>query len=116
MVAHRLDKGGRVRTLSVADGGYELRLSDGLWALTVKPISTTTPSEWVYPNPPQLVHFQHNVEPERKHKDFTVLTADAHVVGTVELPGGGVPTFTVTVSLHNDEGIGRRAVISPTNR
>ena len=115
VVAHRLDKGGRARTLSDAGGGYQLRLSDGLWALTVKPISATVPSEWVYPHPPQLVHFQHNVEPERKQLDFTVLTADAHVTGAVELPGGGVPTFTVTVSLHNDEGIGRRAIISPTN-
>ena len=115
VVAHRLDKGGRVRTLSGAGGGYQLDLSEGLWALTVKVISTTTPSAWVYPDPPQLVHFQHNLEPERKQVDFTVLTADAHVVGTVELPGGGVPTFTVTVSLHNDEGIGKRAIISPTS-
>ena len=115
VVAHRLDKGGRVETLSTADGGYQLDLSDGLWALTVKVISTTTPSEWVYPSPPQLVHFQHNAEPERKQMDFVVLTADALVSGTVELPGGGVPPFTVTVSLHNDEGIGRRDVISPTS-
>ncbi len=115
VVAHRLDKGGRVETLSGAGGGYQLDLSDGLWALTVKPISTTTPSEWVYPNPPQLVHFQHNAEPEQKQVDFTVLTADVLVSGTVELPGGGVPTFTVTVSLHNDEGIGRQATINPSS-
>ncbi|MEA3339621.1 MAG: carboxypeptidase-like regulatory domain-containing protein, partial [Chloroflexota bacterium] len=115
VVAHRLDKGGRAETLSSADGSYQLDLSDGLWALTVKPISTTTPSEWVYTNPPQLVHFQHNAEPEQKQVDFVVLTADALVSGTVELPGGGAPTFTVTVSLHNDEGIGRRDVISPTS-
>jgi len=114
VVAHRLDKGGRVRTLSGSDGGYQLDLSDGLWALTVKVISTTTPSEWVYPNPPQLVHFQHNPRPEQKQVDFTVLTADAHVVGTVELPGGGTAQlpFTVTVSLHNDEGIGARTVVT----
>jgi len=115
VVAHRLDKGGRVRTSSDADGRYELRLSDGLWGLTVKVISTTVPSEWVYPDPPQLVHFQHNTDPEHKQVDFTVLTADAHIVGTVELPGSGVPTFTVTVSLHNDEGIGARTIISPTS-
>jgi len=113
VVAHRLDKGGCAEALSGPDGGYRLSLSDGLWALTVRPISTTTPSEWVYPNSPQLVHFQHNAEPERKRLDFMVLIADARVVGQVELPGGGVPTFTVTVSLHNDEGIGRRSVISP---
>jgi len=115
VVAHRLDKGGRVETLSGAGGHYRLNLSDGLWALTVKAISTTVPSEWVYPNPPQLVHFQHTPKPEHKQVDFTVLTADAHVVGAVELPGGGVPTFTVTVSLHNDEGIGARGIISPAD-
>ena len=113
VMAQRLDKGGRARTLSDAQGRYRLDLSEGLWALTVKPISTTVPSRWVYPDPPQLVHFQHNPLPERKQVDFTVLTADALVSGTVELPGGGVPTFTVTVALHNDEGIGARTVISP---
>jgi hypothetical protein len=115
VVAHRLDKGGRARTLSDASGSYRLDLSDGLWALTVKPISTTTPSDWVYPNPPQLVHFEHTSEPEHKQVDFIVVRADARVSGTVELPGGGVPTFTVTVSLHDDEGIGARTTISPTD-
>jgi hypothetical protein len=115
VVAHRLDKGGQARTLSDAQGRYRLALSDGLWALTVKPISTTTPSGWTYPAPPQLVHFQHTPDPEWKQVDLTVLTADAHVVGTVELPGGGMPTFTVTVALHNDEGIGARTVISPAD-
>lgn len=114
VVAHRLDKGGRVEALSGGDGGYQLDMSDGLWALTVRAISTTTPSEWVYPNPPQLVHFQHNLNPEQKQVDFVVLTADALVSGAVEMPGGGVPPFTVTVSLHDDEGIGARTLISPT--
>ena len=113
VVAHRLDKGGRARALSGPDGGYRLDLSDGLWALTVQAISTTVPSEWVYPNPPQLVHFQHNPDPEWKRVDLTVVTADALVSGAVELPGGGVPTFTVTVSLHDDEGVGARTVVSP---
>jgi hypothetical protein len=115
VVAHRLDKGGRAAALSSAGGSYQLRLSDGLWALTVKAISTTAPCEWVYPTPPQLVHFQHNVKPEHKQMDFIVLTADAHVTGAVALPGGGTALlpFTVTVSLHNDEGIGARTVVSP---
>jgi protocatechuate 3,4-dioxygenase beta subunit len=116
VVAHRLDKGGRVEALSDPLGGYRLDLSDGLWALTVKPISATMPSAWVYPDPPQLVHFQHNREPEHKRMDFSVITADAHVVGAVDLPGGGtlVLPLTVTVSLRNDEGIGRQAVVTVT--
>ena len=113
VVAHRLDKGGRARTLSGPGGGYHLFLSEGLWALTVKAISTTVPSEWVYPNPPQLVHFQHNPDPEQKQMDFTVLTADAQVVGTVLPSGTAVLPFTVTVSLHNDEGVGVRTVVTP---
>ena len=114
VVAHRLDKGGQAHTLSGADGRYRLDLSDGLWALTVKRTGSSTPAHWVYPQPPQLVHFQHTSHPEHKQVDFTVVTADAHVVGTVEMPLGGVPPFTVTVSLHNDEGIGVDAPISPT--
>ncbi|MEE8390532.1 MAG: carboxypeptidase-like regulatory domain-containing protein [Anaerolineae bacterium] len=114
VLAHRLDKKGRVETLSGPTGGYELRLSDGLWALTVKAISTTTPSAWVYPDPPQLVHFQHDPKPEWKQVDFAVLTADAHVLGAVNLPGGGTAALplTVTVSVRNDKGIGRQAVVT----
>ena len=41
VVAHRLDKGGHARTLTGVGGGYRIDLSDGLWALTVKPINTT---------------------------------------------------------------------------
>ena len=113
VVAHRLDKSGRAEALSEPNGEYALRLSDGLWALTVKAISTTVPPAWVYPNPPQLVHFQHDPEPEEKQVNFVVLTADAHVVGAVDLPGGGTAALplTVTVSLHSDEGIGRRAIV-----
>jgi hypothetical protein len=58
-----------------------------------------------------LVHFQHNVLPEKKIQEFIVLTADAHVTGTVLLPDGSPPTFNVTVALGNDEGIGARALI-----
>jgi hypothetical protein len=49
-----------------------------------------------------------------KQVNFTVLTADAHVVGAVDLPGGGTAAlpFTVTVSVYNDEGIGRQAVVT----
>ena len=113
IVAHRLDKGGRAATHSIGDGSYRLLLSDGLWALTVRPVTTTVPAEWVYPDPPQLVHFEHNALPEHKQQDFVVLTADARVTGKVALPGGGTPTFTVTVALYNDEGIGVRDVVTP---
>ena len=39
--------------------------------------------------------------------NFNVLTADATVIGAVELPDHSAPPFTVTVALHNDEGLGR---------
>ena len=115
VVAHRLDKNGRARTLSGAGGLYRLDLTDGLWALTVRPVSTTTPAKWVYPDSPQLVHFAHNLDPEGKEVDLVVLTADATVSGTVAMPGGGAPSFTVTVSIYNDEGIGARAVLTPSH-
>lgn len=111
--AHRLDKHGHARTLSEPDGGYRLHLSDGLWSLSVRPITSTIPAEWIYPHPPQLVHFQHNLEPEHKQQDFLVLTADAAVSGTVAMPDGSPPPFTVTLSLRNDEGIGLHHVVEP---
>ncbi|MBN1259499.1 MAG: carboxypeptidase regulatory-like domain-containing protein, partial [Anaerolineae bacterium] len=115
VVAHRLDKGGRVETLSDPTGSYHLALSDGLWALTVKVVSTTVPSDWVFAEPPQLVHFEHTLAPEHKVENFTVITADAHVTGEVVMPGGGAPPFTVTISLHNDEGVGLYQIIEPGN-
>ncbi len=114
VVAHRLDKNGRARTLSDGGGRYRLDLTDGLWALTVRPVSTTVPAHWVYPNSPQLVHFAHNSDPEGKQVDFEVLTADATVLGEVAMPGGGAPPFTVTVAIYNDEGIGVRTVLTPS--
>ncbi len=83
--AQRVDRFGRVHTDTNASGFYALNLSEGLWALTVKPLSTSVPSAWVYPYPPQLVHFRHDTTDEGKTVEFPVLTADAHVTGTVEL-------------------------------
>ncbi|MFQ5612520.1 MAG: carboxypeptidase-like regulatory domain-containing protein [Anaerolineae bacterium] len=111
VLARRVDMHGQASALTGADGGYQLDLSPGLWALTVEAITNTTPSDWVNPLPPQLVHFQHNLQAEHKTQNFTVLTADSTVTGQVELPGGGTPAFTVTVALHNSEGIGRRTNI-----
>ena len=113
--AHRHDKHGRARTLSAADGTYHLRLTEGLWSLTTRPVSTTVPTRWIYPHGPQVVHFQHNTAPEFKTLDFSVLVADSNVTGAVELPGGGVPGFTVAVELRDDRGIGRSQEISPAD-
>jgi hypothetical protein len=109
--AQRLDKHGHVHTLSGASGDYRIHLSEGLWALTVEPISTTLPANWLYPFGPQLVHFQHDKSDEIKRVDFRVLTADSNVVGRVEMPNGSVPTFTVTVGIRTDAGIGRHQQI-----
>jgi hypothetical protein len=111
IVARRINRPGYAETLTLADGSYELNLSRGLWALTVKPITDTLPADWVYPLPPQLVYFQFNNQPESRTQNFEVIIADATVSGAVELPGGATPTFTVTVGLHSDEGVGRRVDI-----
>lgn len=113
VVARRVNLAGHAEALTGLDGSYALNLTPGLWALSVHPISDTLPLDWVYPSPPQLVHFQHNNDPESHQQDFTVLTADATVLGEVVMPGGGVPPFTVTVGLHNGEGIGRSTAIDP---
>ena len=113
VVARRVDKHGRAETLTAADGTYELRLSPGLWALTVKETDLSNPAHWIFPKPPQLVHFQHNLEPEMKTQNFKVITADSLVVGIVEMPGGGAPPFSVTVALRNSEGLGKQVDIMP---
>ncbi|MCI0394501.1 MAG: carboxypeptidase-like regulatory domain-containing protein [Chloroflexi bacterium] len=115
VLAHRLDHPGRQQTLTAADGAYHLRLSGGLWSLTVEHTPASNPSDWIYPYPPQLVYFQHNMQPEWKTVHFEVLTADAHVIGVVEMPGGGAPPFTVTVHLRTNEGVGRSQAIDPAS-
>jgi hypothetical protein len=113
ILAHRVNATGQARTLSATDGSYQLRLSAGTWALTVRPISSTVPAEWVYPLPPQVVHFAYDENPELKAVGFQVLTADSNVIGEIELPGGGAPALTVTVQLRNSEGVGAGQMISP---
>lgn len=113
VVANRLNLRGQAETLTEADGTYELSLAPGLWSLTVRSITNTVPLDWVYPHPPQLVYFQNNDSPESHHQDFIVINADATVIGEVEMPDGSVPPFTVTVGLHNDEGVGVRTTIHP---
>jgi hypothetical protein len=92
-----------------------MHLGPGLWALTVQAIAETQPPHWVYPLPPQFVYFQSNNQPEIREQNFAVLMADAQVIGAVELPDGSTPPFTVTVSLHTDEGIGLRTAIDPAD-
>ncbi|MEM7348364.1 MAG: carboxypeptidase regulatory-like domain-containing protein, partial [Chloroflexota bacterium] len=108
IVARRVDRSGAAQTLSDGAGNYSLRLSAGLWALTVKETDTTSPANWVYPKSPQLVYFEHDTSAEEKNKSFRVFNADASVSGIITLPDGGTPPFTVTVGIFNNEGIGRR--------
>lgn len=113
VVARRANPPGQAEATTDADGSYEMNLASGLWALTVRPISDTLPADWTYPQPPQLVFFAFNNHPESRTQDFTVLVADSQVTGLVMLPDGLTPpTFTVTVSLHNDEGVGRHIDIA----
>ncbi|MDQ7029109.1 MAG: hypothetical protein Q9O62_04700 [Ardenticatenia bacterium] len=92
-----------------------MRLGPGVWALTVRHVTDTAPSDWVSPRPPTLVRFAPTADPEVQEVNFTVVTADAQVTGTVALPGGGVPGFTVTVALRNDEGVGIEVQTNPTD-
>jgi hypothetical protein len=113
VVARRVNKDGQAEALTAADGTYQVQLGPGLWAMTVKVISDTHPAPWVYPQPPQLVFFHFDNQPQAQQQDFTVFTTDASVIGSVQMPDGSPPPFTVTVALHNDEGIGLRQKIEP---
>ncbi len=104
--AHRIDLLGSASTTTDASGNYTLTLAPGFWAVNVRSISGTHPSQWVYPYPARVVEFDPSLLPQHKTVNFNVLTADAHVMGAVQLPDGSTPPFTVTVALHSDEGIG----------
>jgi len=106
VIANRIGANGQESATTNSSGHYTLTLAPGLWALTVRPISTSVPLHWVYPRPPQLIHFDDTPFKETKQLDFKVLTADARVIGAVQMPGGGAPAFTVTVGLFTDQGVG----------
>lgn len=112
--ATRINKPGQAETLSENDGYYQLHLGPGLWALTVTPVTDTVPGGWVFPKPPQLVRFRHDNDPESKPQDFTVMLPDASVTGSIKMPDGiSTPSFTVTIALHNDEGVGLHTTMKP---
>ncbi len=113
VVANRLDYPGHQEALSHADGSYRLHLSGGLWSLTVNHTDLANPVHWIYRQPPQLVHFDKDLQPEAKTVNFEVTTADSQVMGSIEMPDGSPATFTVTVGLRNNEGIGRQQILSP---
>ena len=115
VIANRLDHPGHQEALTNSNGRYLLRLSGGLWGLTVEPTEAANPAHWVYPDPPLLVHFDDDLRPEFKNVSFTALTADATVSGLVAMPGGGTPPFTVTVALRTNEGIGRATLVDSNN-
>ncbi len=115
ILARRVSLPGQAQALSQVDGSYQLKLTPGLWALTVQPVDDTSPADWVYTQPPQFVFFRHDNLPESREQDFEVTLADATVSGVVTLPEGGTPPFTVTVALHSDEGVGRKTLIDPAD-
>lgn len=115
VVANRLDYPGQEQTLTDSDGEYTMRLSGGLWAVTVEKTDLSDPSAWLYLDPPKLVFFNYDLDPDLKTLNFEVLTADAEVVGVIEMPDGGAPPFTTTVALRNNEGNGIGVTIDPTD-
>ena len=115
ILARRVSLPGQAQALSGADGTYQLKLAPGLWALTVQSVDDSAPADWAYTLPPQFVFFRHDNLAESREQDFEVTLADATVSGVVSMPDGSTPPFTVTVALHSDEGVGRKALIDPVD-
>ena len=115
ITANRIGLPGHHEVLTDPAGNYHMRLGGGLWSITVEPTPHSNPGDWVNPDPPQLIHFDHDLQPEFKEVDFEVLTADSTVIGTIELPDGGTPAFSVTVNLRNNEGVGRTVLMDPAD-
>jgi hypothetical protein len=115
VLATRTDRAGTAQTTTDAGGNYSMNLAGGLWDMTVQAITGTSPAKWVYPLPPQVVHFDLNDTTETRTQNFTVLVDDAWVTGSVVMPDNSAPPFTVTVRFTGDDGIGRKAVLTSTN-
>lgn len=113
VVANRLDHPGHQETLTDNSGHYTLHLSSGFWSVIIDHTDTTTPPNWVYLEPPKIIAFAYNLDPETRFMNFVAQTADSHVTGQVELPGGGTVPFTVTVGLHTPDGNGRSQLLPP---
>jgi hypothetical protein len=103
--ASRVGRYGYDQAMTDASGVYTLTLAPGLWEVKVHPISITAPANRVFPSPARTVMFDNNKAPQQKTVNFVVYTEDATVSGKVQLPGGSPPPFTITVSLHTDDGI-----------
>lgn len=108
---HRIDRRGYNATTTDATGAYSMTLSQGLWVVRTTPLSTTVPASWFDPDQTRSVRFEFNPEPDGKVINFRVLVADGVAGGFVQLPNGTAPGVTVTVALHNDEGLGARTLI-----
>jgi hypothetical protein len=113
--AQRLTGPGQAEALTDASGNYSLTLAPGLWALTVESQPDSNPADWVYNKPPQLVHFRWDKVAETRIQDFTVVVADSHVTGLVQMPDGSTLTITSTINLRSDEGVGVRKVLKPSD-
>lgn len=113
--ARRIGRSGEAQTLTDAQGAYSLNLAPGLWALMVRPVTETLPTDWVYRDGAQFVTFRDKGVPETKTINFTVLLADSGVVGNIQLPDSSAPPFTVTVALYNNEGQGRATQTLPND-
>jgi hypothetical protein len=109
VVGTRLDQPGFSFANTEADGSYLLRLSGGLWLLSVHPITETS---WVYALPPRPVLFSLDASPESRHIDLYVSPADGTALGGVQLPDTSPPPFTVTVRVRNAVGIGNNGPVA----
>ncbi len=116
VIANRVDRYGFQDTRTDARGHYSMTVAPGVWNVTIRPISITTPSDWILTTPGQLVAFDITPTTEFKRVDFIVRPAEAIVMGTIMLPGNVPPPFPITVSMRTAEGIGVSRLLEASGR
>jgi len=112
---HANQRGARgwAHTTTDEQGNYSLGLSGGTWELMISPRGDDTEADWVYLGHMEVVSFSDDSTLESETLDFTVVTADARVTGSVRGPEGEeVNPWAVHVDVRTPDGTGQGRPLS----
>ena len=94
-------------TTTDVQGAYSLALSSGSWELMISSRPGDPNVDWVYAGYPETVSFANDETQETKTVNFTVVTADTHVTGSVVGPNGEVLIpWAIRVEVRDNHGRG----------
>lgn len=114
VVAFQQQGSGFTWGLTDSNGKYKLGVSGGQWMVSVEPNHDSTSSvDWAYTGQPKPVTFNTDTSsPETQTVDFSVVTANALVTGTLLDPSNH-PVTQARVEVRNSTGQGNGANPNP---